>query len=131
MDPLDEGRGRIPPQVEQRESPLAELVDRVTGKLVTALVLASGIVGLAIYSRPSPPRYQAVVAPDGRIVRVNTRNGAIVVCRDERCSILLSSSQHLGRNRDKAEPAQVPAPAQPPAVVPPQPAPQPAQQPPR
>jgi len=106
----------------QPEPALAEIVDNVLRKLVTAIVIAGAIIALAIYARPAPPRYQAAVG-DGKIVRIDTRNGTVIACAAGVCATVLRRGQHLERHL----PAPAPAPAALPAPAPrPAPAPAPA-----
>jgi hypothetical protein len=105
--------------MEERPQSTAELVDRMTSRIVNTLVIAAGIIGLAIYARPGPPRYEIVAAPDGRIYRVNRSNGSIVTCDSGRCMIVYRSGHDLDHvPRQQALPAPAPpaapnAPAQP------------------
>jgi hypothetical protein len=87
---------------------LADIVENAARKLVTAIVIAGGLIALAIYFSPSPPpRYQAA-AGDGRIVRVDTRTGTVIACEGTSCYRVLRRGQDL----DKAPPAKaLPAPA--------------------
>jgi hypothetical protein len=102
----------------QREPALAELVDGVLRKLVTAIVIAGAIIALAIYARPAPPRYQAAVG-DGTIVRIDTRNGTVIACEAGRCATVLRRGQHLDRHLpDHAVPAPQALPAPAPAAAP-------------
>lgn len=102
-----------------REPSTAELVDMALRKIVTALVIAAAIIAIAIYARPAPPRYQAIAAPDGRIIRVDTRSGTILACEGRTCMRVVQRGQHLER--------ELPAPAPAPAALPaPAPAPAPA-----
>lgn len=103
----------------------SDTLERVAGKLATGMVIASGILGLAIYWRPAPPRFQAVAAPNGEILRIDTRKGSIISCAaDNKCYLVLKSGQHLtsgGERKAIAAPA-APQPALPqPAVAPPKP----------
>jgi hypothetical protein len=109
MAPVDEDRPA------RKEASLAELVERLSGRFTTALVLAAAILGLAIYSRPSPPRYEAVVG-DGKVVRIDRRSGTIIACDADGCATVLRKGQRLERNRNRqpalkapAAPAPVPA----------------------
>lgn len=107
-DPLAAAAERRP-----AEPTLAEIADSALRKVVTAIVIAGGIVGLAIYARPAPPRYQAAVG-DGRIVRIDTRNGTVIACEAGHCAIVLRRGQRLERQLPKAAPpAALPAPARP------------------
>jgi len=102
-----------------REPALAELVDNVLRKLVTAIVIAGAIIAIAIYARPAPPRYQVAVG-DGKIVRIDTRNGTVIACEAERCATVLRRGQHLERHlaTPAPAPAALPAPAPQPGAAP-------------
>ncbi|MFL6844704.1 MAG: hypothetical protein ACJ8ER_07475 [Allosphingosinicella sp.] len=89
----------------------AEVAERAIIRIPTALVIAAGIIGLAIYARPAPPRYDAFVAGD-RIVRVDHRSGSIIACEAARCDLILRSGQRLTRpERAPALPKPAPVPA--------------------
>jgi hypothetical protein len=96
------------------ELSIADMIENAARKLVTALVIAGGLIALAIYFRPSPPRYQAAVG-DGRIVRVDSRTGSVIACDGERCYRVLRRGQELDEPppRAKALPAPAARPAQP------------------
>jgi hypothetical protein len=123
MEPSDEHRPtwRDREQDETsraREPSLGAIVEKAVRGLITAVVLAAGIVGLALYSRPGPPRYEAVVV-DGQVIRVDTRTGTMIACEGGHCLFILRQGQHLERAstrgpapKQEAAPAQVaPAPA--------------------
>lgn len=78
------------------EASLTDLAESALRKIVTAIVLSGGIVALAIYARPAPPRYQAIVG-DGRIVRIDTRTGTVIACEENRCMQIVRRGQHLER----------------------------------
>lgn len=111
-DSPEAARGRPP-----GEPALAELVDNVLRKLVTAIVIAGAIVALAIYARPAPPRYQAAVG-DGKIVRIDTRSGTVIACEAGICAIVLRRGQHLEGHLPTRAPAALPAPAAQPNLAP-------------
>lgn len=94
------------PEAERAPS-LAELADSVMRKIVTAIVIAGGLIALAIYMRPSPPRYQAAVG-DGQIVRVDGRSGTVIACEGQRCWRVLRPGQDL---EDAPAAKALPAPA--------------------
>jgi hypothetical protein len=98
----------------EREFSLGDLVDLVGRRIVTAVVIGSGIIGLAIYARPAPPRYQAVVA-DGQVFRVDTRSGTILSCVEDRCSTVVRHGQSLVRRAHREAPPKADAPPQLPA----------------
>lgn len=78
------------------ETPLSlpELVDRLGRRLASALVIAGALIGLGIYWRPGPPRYQAVTAGT-QVVRLDTRSGTMIACEADQCGIVLRHGQHL------------------------------------
>ena len=86
-EPAENGR-RTP------ESPLRDMVDGAVRRIVTGIVIAGAFVGLALYSRPGPPRYQAFATEDG-IVRVDTRRGTVIACQDQRCYTVVRRGQRL------------------------------------
>ena len=104
------------------EASLADLADNALRKIVTAIVLSGGIVALAIYSRPAPPRYQAIVG-DGQIVRIDTRTGTMIACEENRCMPIVRGGQHLVRSLPHAPAPKQDQPRQAPAAAPPQGAP--------
>jgi hypothetical protein len=79
-----EGRERE----SQREMTVGDLVDLVTRRIATGLVIAAAVIGIAVYARPSPGHYDAVVAPDGKVVRINTQSGNMLVCDGGVCQSL-------------------------------------------
>ncbi|MEA3065165.1 MAG: hypothetical protein QOJ27_1611 [Sphingomonadales bacterium] len=80
---------------EPPDDPLERLGKRVT----TGLIVAAGIVGLAIYARPAPPRFDAF-AVGGQIVRVDMKTGTIIACEGQQsCQLVLKRGQHLQRIR--------------------------------
>lgn len=94
---------------EPPASPLAETVDLAVRRFSTALVIAGAIVGLAVYARPGPPRFEAFADGD-RIVRVDSRKGTIIACREGRtCEVLLRSGQKVVRARRTDAPLPAPA----------------------
>jgi len=112
-DPLAAARDRPPP-----EPGIAELADAALRKIVTAIVIAGAIVAIAIYARPAPPRFQAAVG-DGRIVRIDTRNGTVIACEAGVCATVLRRGQRLERSLPaRPAPAALPAPAAAPAPAP-------------
>jgi hypothetical protein len=100
------------------EPSLNEIVETGIRSVTTGLVIAGAIVGLAIYARPGPPRYDAF-ADGNRIVRIDTRKGTIISCEGQQtCQLILKSGQRLARVKRTDAPAQPqalpkPAPATP------------------
>ena len=102
---------------------LSEAVEAGVRSVTTGLVIAGAIIGLAIYARPGPPRFEAVVEGD-RIIRVDTRKGTVISCEGaQTCQLILKSGQKLNRVKrtDAPEAAKaLPAPSAPtpPAAAP-------------
>lgn len=112
-----------PPGAEPPLS-LSETVDLAIRRISTAIMVAGAIVGIAVYARPGPPRFEAVVDGD-RIVRVDTRKGTIISCEGtQTCQLILRSGQKLTRIKRTDAPEQPkaalprPAAATPPAAAP-------------
>jgi len=100
-----------------RSTMLGEAIDGAVGKITTGIVIAGAIVGLAVYARPGPPRYDAFAFGD-RIVRVDHRTGTIIACEGQQtCQLVLRKGQRLTRiKRTDALPkpaAAIPPPAAP------------------
>ncbi|MDB5692240.1 MAG: hypothetical protein JWO81_1303 [Alphaproteobacteria bacterium] len=96
-----------------------EMADRIATKLTSAIVIAGALVAVAIYARPSPPRYQAV-ANGAEVLRVDTRSGTILSCSAGHCYTLVRHGKHLEQGPSQAAlpgPA-APAPAKAPAAQP-------------
>jgi hypothetical protein len=93
-----------------RSARLGEAIDGAVSKITTGIVIAGAIVGIAVYARPSPPRYDAF-AFGNQIVRVDSRSGTIIACEGEHtCQLILRQGQHLARiKRTDALPAPAPA----------------------
>lgn len=113
---------RTPREPEQPAS-MSEVIETGIRSVTTGLVIAGAIVGLAIYARPGPPRFEALVDGD-RIIRVDTRKGTIIACEGQQtCQLILRSGQRLTRVKRTdapAPPKALPAPAAPtpPAAAP-------------
>lgn len=117
-DELDRDRLRGRGRERDREPTLGELIDSSVRKIVTAIVIAGGLIALGVWSggRGDPsPDYQ-ITAGDGRIYRVSTESGRIVACQGTHCWEMLERGQDL---EDGPPPASLPnqnataAPAQP------------------
>ena len=90
----------------KQDATVADLINDSVRKLVTAIVLAGGLIGVGAYlggDEVEAPRYQVTTTPDGRIIRVNTDSGTVIACEGERCGIVLERGQDL----DDAPPARV------------------------
>jgi hypothetical protein len=104
---------------EQREPTLVEVVDLGVRRVSTAIMVAGVAIAFGIYaSSTSPPRFQVISSPEG-IVRIDTRKGSIIACKDGQCMLVVKSGQHLV-SRPKAKalpgPAAPAAPAAPKAL---------------
>jgi hypothetical protein len=93
---------------------LGEVVDRVARRITTSVVIAGAIIGLAVYARPAPPRYEAVIG-DGQIVRIDTRSGSVIACGPEKCELVLKRGQKVERkySRKASLEHKTPSPPQP------------------
>lgn len=115
-------------EMSAEDQTVGALISESVRKLVSAIVIAGGLIGVGAYFSGSgveieAPRYQVTVAPDGRIIRVRTDNGSIVVCDPAgRCGVMQRRSDDLEDEappppalpKEEARPA-LPAPAQAPA----------------
>jgi hypothetical protein len=93
-----------------RSTMLGEAIDGAVGKITTGIVIAGAIVGLAVYARPGPPRFDAF-AFGNQIVRVDGKTGTIIACEGQQtCQLILRKGQRLTRiKRTDALPAPAPA----------------------
>jgi len=89
-----------------RSTRLGEAIDAAVGKITTGIVIAGAIVGLAVYARPGPPRFDAFAFGD-RIVRVDGKTGTIIACEGQQtCQLILRKGQRLTKiKRTDALPA--------------------------
>ncbi|HYJ81790.1 MAG TPA: hypothetical protein VEW26_02975 [Allosphingosinicella sp.] len=93
-----------------RSAMLGEAIDAAVGKITTGIVIAGAIVGLAVYARPGPPRFDAFAFGD-QIVRVDGKTGTIIACEGERtCQLILRKGQRLTKIKRTDAPA-LPRPA--------------------
>jgi hypothetical protein len=81
----------------EREPTLNEIVDLAMRRMAAALVIAGGVIALAIYARPGPARFDAFATPNG-LVRIDTRNGKMIACEGGRCMTVLERHQRLAPN---------------------------------
>jgi hypothetical protein len=76
---------------------LGEAIDGAVRKITTGIVIAGAIVGLAVYARPGPPRFDAFPMGE-KIVRVDMRTGTIIACEGRQtCQLILRKGQRLTR----------------------------------
>ncbi len=94
----------------QRASGLEEVAELLGKRLTTSLVLAAGIIGLAIYARPGPPRYQ-IVTQGAQVIRVDTRNGSMISCDTSGCYRVHKPGGRIQPGSKAPALAPVPAPA--------------------
>lgn len=97
----------------EREPTLNEILDLAMRRMAAALLVAGGLIAVAIYARPGPPRYDAFATPAG-IVRIDRSNGKMIACEDGRCMTVLERHQRLAPNpnvlrKEKPKPAPTPA----------------------
>lgn len=97
---IDDPRYRSSARHEEpmSDSPLADAIEMSVRRIVLALVLGGGMIGLGAYfsgDRVDAPNYQVTTTSDGRIVRLNTDSGSIVVCQDNRCWVMQRGSDDL------------------------------------
>ena len=99
---------------QQRDPTLVEVVDLGVRRISTAIIVAGVAIALGIWaSSTSPPRFQVASSPEG-IVRIDTRKGTIIACKEGECMLVVKSGQHLeSRAKAKALPSPAAAPAAP------------------
>jgi hypothetical protein len=100
-----------------RSTMMGEAIDAAVGKITTGIVIAGAIIGLAVYARPGPPRFDAF-AFGNQIVRVDGKTGTIIACEGQQtCQLVLRKGQRLTpiKRTDAAlpKPAATPLPAAP------------------
>jgi hypothetical protein len=76
------------------EPTLAEIVELGFRRATAAFVIGAAIVGAAIYARPGPPTYEAFEV-NGEVVRLNRRNGSLVVCDKVHCQIIYRAGSRI------------------------------------
>ncbi|HEX8239258.1 MAG TPA: hypothetical protein VF574_05900 [Allosphingosinicella sp.] len=104
---------------ESRSPKLGEAIDGAVGKITTGIVIAGAIVGLAVYARPGPPRFDAFAVGE-KIVRVDMRKGTIIACEGEQtCQLILKSGQRLTKVKRTDAPDTPQALPKPAAAIPP------------
>ncbi|MEA3032211.1 MAG: hypothetical protein QOH86_227 [Sphingomonadales bacterium] len=104
---------------DEGEPTLIEMLDKASRRITAAVLMGAALIGIAVYARPSPPRF-SVAAADGRVVRVDTRTGEVISCGAEGCLSVHRHGGHIELKASLPKPA-VPAPA-PVALPAPQPA---------
>lgn len=103
----------------ETRSSMTDVVEAGIRSVTSGLVIAGAIVGLAIWARPGPPRFEAVVQGD-RIIRVDTRKGTIISCEGQQtCQLILKSGQRLTKVKRTDAPDQPKALPKPTAPTPP------------
>lgn len=102
---------RPEPREASEDQTVGALISESVRKLVTAIVIAGGLIGLGTYmsgDRTEAPRFQVTSTPDGRILRVDTQRGTVIACEGQHCGIVVERGQDL----DDAPPARVEPPKQ-------------------
>jgi hypothetical protein len=99
---------------EEGEFGMGELIDKASRRLTTAVLMAGGLIAISIYAKPEGPHY-SVAAADGRVIRVNSRNGAMVSCGNDGCITIRKpgAKVHVGFGDGRDKPAALPSPAAP------------------
>ena len=122
MEPVQAGSAR--PNENSAADPalaLADIADRVSKRMATAVMIAGAVVGLAVYWKPAPTRFEAFVA-GGELFRVNTKTGTVIACNPNRCMTVVRRGQRLMSYKNgrlfQTQPAAVP-PSQEPRRLPP------------
>lgn len=67
--------------------------------MAMAIVAAAAIIGYSLPDAPRAPTYQAFVV-EGKIVRLNTRNGNMVACDFTRCVRVVGAGKKVARNSE-------------------------------
>lgn len=84
-----------PSDPARKSTMLGEAIDGAVRKIVTGIVIAGSIIGLAVYSRPGPPRFEAFAIGE-KIVRIDTRKGTILSCEGQQtCQLVVQKGQRL------------------------------------
>lgn len=90
----------------------ADLADRISKRVATAIVIAGAMVGLAIYWKPAPSHFEAFAA-GGEVFRINNKSGTILACNAARCMTVVQRGQRLMSYKEgrlfQAQPAAAPA----------------------
>ena len=93
-----------------------DMVERSIRMIAIAIAMAGAMIALALYWRPSPPRYQVVTVGD-QVVRLNMHSGTMVACNVQKCGFVIHESRGIDENRGYAllppqasQPAVQPAP---------------------
>lgn len=71
-----------------------DILEKAVRTMSTSMIIAGAAIALALYARPGPPRYQAVVRGSD-IVRIDTKSGTIIGCNAGGCSVVLKRGQRL------------------------------------
>lgn len=75
----------------------SEVFRQGTATIALAIVAAAAIIGFSLPDAPRPPKYQAFVV-DGKIVRLDTRDGHLVACDFNRCVRVLGNGKKVSPN---------------------------------
>lgn len=101
---------------DEPELSLKEIVEAGFRRTTAGLIIAAGILGIAVWARPGPPTYEAFEV-NGEVVRLNRRNGSLIVCDKAHCQILYRAGSRIDRRPKAAALPKPPAqPSLPPAA---------------
>ena len=94
MEPTQPGpeASNATPQAETHS--LADIADRASKRLTTAILVAGAMIGLAIYWKPAPTHFEAFAA-DGQVYRVNNKTGTVLGCNQAGCRTIVRRGQRL------------------------------------
>ena len=73
---------------------LADIADRASKRITTAILIAGAMIGLAIYWKPAPTHFEAFSA-DGQVYRVNNKTGTVLACNQAGCRTVVRRGQRL------------------------------------
>ena len=95
-------------RAEQRahDPGLGEIIDGAARRLMTGVIVAGALIGLGLYaSKPEAARFSAFAMPDGKIVRVGTQSGTVLLCEGKTCMTVVQRGQRLHRTLPSMEAA--------------------------
>jgi hypothetical protein len=72
----------------------ADVADRASKRITTAILVAGAMIGLAIYWKPAPTHFEAFAA-DGQVYRVNNKTGTVLGCNQAGCRTIVRRGQRL------------------------------------
>lgn len=81
-------------EVSAADPALADIADRASKRITTAILIAGAAIGLAIYWKPAPTHFEAFAA-NGEIYRVNNKTGTVLGCNQAGCRTIVRRGQRL------------------------------------